>query len=346
MMFLKSSDERSDYAPWLRLRALFSVISVFPGLAVTCIVGLAAAFVSDQYGGPIMVFALLFGMTLNPMANSPNFVPGITLATTHILRTGVALLGARITLDQISSLGLVPIVVVVVGVIVTILFGMVVGRAFGLSQRFGVLTGGAVAICGASAALALSAVLPKGQNDERDTIFTVVGVTTLSTIAMVLYPLLTAMLGFDDRTAGIFLGGTIHDVAQVVGAAYIISDNTGDVATYTKLLRVAMLLPVALALGFAFNRGRGGGEKKARPPLFLFAFFALIGLNSAGLIPAEVATLLADASKLCLIVAIAALGIKTSLMGLVRIGGPAIALIILETVMLAVLVFGIITLIG
>jgi len=72
----------------------------------------------------------------------------------------------------------------------------------------------------------------------------------------------------------------------------------------------------------------------------------LIGLNSAGLIPAEVATLLADASKLCLIVAIAALGIKTSLMGLVRIGGPAIALIILETVMLAVLVFGIITLIG
>ena len=318
---------------------------LFPGLAIASIVGLAAAFITKQYGGPIMLFVLLLGMTLNPVASSPRFVPGIELATKHILRIGVALLGARITLDQILSLGLAPIAVVVVGVVVTILVGLALGRALGLGSRFGVLTGCAVAICGASAAMAISSVLPKGRNDERDTIFTVIGVTTLSTVAMVLYPLLCALLGYDDGQAGVFLGGTIHDVAQVVGAGYSVSESAGDAATYTKLLRVALLLPVALAVALAFNRGADGGAK-ARPPLFLFAFFALIGLNSAGLITSDMAAVIQTASKICLVVAIAALGIKTSLMGLLRVGGPSILLIVTETLVLAGLVVGLLALLG
>ncbi|MBP5856533.1 putative sulfate exporter family transporter [Marivibrio halodurans] len=345
-MSSKSCSDTAPSGPFARgLSFLEPANAIFPGLAVAGIVGLAAAFLTDHYGGPIMVFVLLLGMTLNPVASSPRFVPGITLATTRVLRIGVALLGARITLDQILSLGLAPIAVVVVGVVATVLFGVAMGRVFGLGSRFGVLTGCAVAICGASAALAIAAVLPKGSNDERDTIFTVIGVTTLSTVAMVLYPFVTVMLDYDDHMAGIFLGGTIHDVAQVVGAGYSLSDTAGDVATYTKLLRVAMLLPVALVVALVFHRGGAEGTK-ARPPFFLFAFFALIGLNSAGLIPAEVASLLETASKLCLIVAIAALGIKTSLMGLVRVGGPAIVLIVLETLMIAGIVIGLLTVLG
>ena len=142
---------------------------------------------------------------------------------------------------------------------------------------FGVLSGGAVAICGASAALAIASVLPRDENRERDTILTVVSVTALSTLAMILYPVFATSIGLDHKQAGIFIGGTIHDVAQVVGAGYTISNETGDIATYVKLLRVAMLLPAVFAISFLFARNGGDGEG-ARPtlPLFLVGFAALV----------------------------------------------------------------------
>src|SRR5439155_1619007 len=129
--------------------------------------------------------------------------------------------------------------------------GLPVARILGLSRAFGALSGGSVGICGASAALAIASVLPKTRESERDVILAVVVVTGLSTIAMILYPMLVTAIGLDHLRAGLFLGGTIHDVAQVVGAGYMISQKTGDVATYVKLLRVAMLLPVVGAIAFA-----------------------------------------------------------------------------------------------
>ena len=156
----------------------------------------------------------------------------------------------RITLSQIASLGPWPVATVIVGVATTILFGFLLARRMGLSSMFGVLSGGAVAICGASAALAIASVLPRNDKRERDTILTVVSVTALSTLAMIIYPIFATSIGLDHRQAGIFIGGTIHDVAQVVGAGYMISNETGDIATYVKLLRVAMLLPAVFAISF------------------------------------------------------------------------------------------------
>ena len=114
---------------------------------------------------------------------------------------------------------------------------MLLARRLGLKPLFGVLSGGAVAICGASAALAIASVLPRNDTRERDTILTVVSVTALSTLAMILYPVFATSIGLDHKQAGIFIGGTIHDVAQVVGAGYTISNETGDIATYVKLLQ-------------------------------------------------------------------------------------------------------------
>ena len=136
-----------------------------------------------------------------------------------MLRLGVALLGVRITLGQIASLGIAPVLTVVVGVASTILIGFLLARRLRLSDMFGVLSGGAVAICSASAALAIASVLPHDKDRERDTTLTVVAVTALSTLAMILYPVFATSIGLDHRHAGVFIGGTIHDVAQVVGAA-------------------------------------------------------------------------------------------------------------------------------
>ena len=142
-------------------------------------------------------------------------------------------------------------------------------------RDFGLLTGGAVAICGASAALAIAAVLPDGPEQQRATVMTVVGVTALSTVAMILYPLIAAAAGLDTHTTGIFLGATIHDVAQVVGAGYSVSAEAGDTATIVKLFRVALLLPVVLVLSLIVRNGAGAAPSSSRPPLlpvFLVAF--------------------------------------------------------------------------
>src|SRR4029078_9955975 len=116
------------------------------------------------------------------------------------------------------------------------------------------LTGGATAICGASAALALAAAMPAHPQKQRATLFTIVGVSTLSTLAMIVYPSGAQARGLAPRTADIFLGATIHDVAQVVGAGYSLSPETGDVATVVKLLRVAMLLPLIALTVMSYRR--------------------------------------------------------------------------------------------
>ena len=146
----------------------------------------------------------------------------------------MALLGARITVDQIGGLGWYTGALIVGGVVATIVIGSALARLLGLSSRIGILTGGATAICGASAAIAIAAVLPRDEKSERELIFTIAGVTALSTIAMILYPLIVGWAGLDPHQAGIFLGGTIHDVAQVVGAGYSISPDVGDYAVLTQ----------------------------------------------------------------------------------------------------------------
>jgi uncharacterized integral membrane protein (TIGR00698 family) len=313
--------------------------AIYPGVLAAGVVGLAATWLSQHYNAPVMLFALLLGMAFHFLHEEGRCVRGIEFTSRTILRLGVALLGARITAAQILDLGVMPIATVVVGVATTIGLGVLAARALGLSRSFGVLSGGAVGICGASAALAVASVLPRDRHSERDTILAVVTVTALSTIAMITYPMIATALGLDHVRAGIFLGGTIHDVAQVVGAGYTISPQTGDIATYVKLLRVTLLLPVVFSIAFLVGRRRRGeGAAKTPTPWFLLGFAALVAANSFGLIAKPVGEAANQLSRVCLVTAIAALGMKTSFGDLVKVGWRPIALMVLETVWVGVLV--------
>ena len=313
-----------------------------PGLAVAAVVAIAATFLSVHYHASAMLFALLLGMALNFLAEEGRCLPGIPTASTTVLRAGVALLGLRITIAQVQALGWSTILLVIVSVALTIGAGILVAKALKLGSAFGTLTGGAVAICGASAALAIASILPKHKHAERDASFTVIGVTALSTIAMILYPMLVAWLGLDHRAAGVFLGGTIHDVAQVVGAGYTLSQETGDTATIVKLLRVAMLLPACLAIGLALHV-RGATAAHAAPvlPWFAVVFAVFVVVTSMGWIPAGVIDAGSIVSRWCLVTAIAAIGMKTSLKSLVHMGMKPVMLVVAETVFLAALVLGV-----
>ncbi|HUP96401.1 MAG TPA: putative sulfate exporter family transporter [Usitatibacter sp.] len=314
----------------------------WPGLAVTAVVAVAATFLSLHYKASVMLFALLLGMALHFLAEEGRCLPGIQLASSVVLRTGVALLGLRITFAQVEALGWQAVGMVVVTVAATILAGVAMARAMKLGSAFGTLTGGAVAICGASAALAIASILPSHKHAERDASFTVIGVTALSTLAMILYPIVSGVLGLDHRAAGIFLGGTIHDVAQVVGAGYGVSTETGDTATIVKLLRVAMLLPACLAIGLALHV-RGSAAAHAAPvlPWFAVVFAVFVAVNSFGWIPATLVDLGSGISRACLVMAIAAIGMKTSLKSLVDMGMKPVMLVVVETVVLAAIVLGV-----
>jgi uncharacterized integral membrane protein (TIGR00698 family) len=314
-----------------------------PGLAATFIVALAATYLSDHYGAPPVIFALLLGMALNALSAEPRYTPGINVSARTVLRISVALLGLRITFNQVGDLGWSTAAMVLVAVPLTIGFGWLLARAMKLDGRFGVLSGGAVGICGASAAMAIAVAWPR-KNSERDTVVVIACITTYSTIAMVMYPALLAHLHLDPVQTGRFLGGSIHDVAQVVAAGYASSSQAGDTATIVKLMRVAMLLPVVLLITVAAARTSEKAEpaqpKVALLPAFLVVFVILAALNGFHLVAKPIASILVDVSKWLLVISVAALGMKTSLREMMAVGGTAIALIAVETLFLAFLVLG------
>ena len=318
--------------------------SIGPGLLVSSVIAIAAQFLSEHYGAPAMLMALLLGIAFHFLAEEGRCVEGIEFTARTVLRLGVALLGARISVELLIELGPELILLVIGGVILTILFGLVGARMLGRGWRLGLLTGGSVAICGASAAMAIAAILPKNQYSERNLTFTVLSVTVLSTLAMVAYPVLTQAIGLDDKSAGVFLGGTIHDVAQVVGAGFSVSDPAGEAATLVKLMRVTLLAPVVLIMALVIRANLDARpDGSARPPLipgFVAAFLCLAALNSFSLIPDVVKQPLSDLSRWALLISIAAVGMKTSLRRIMDVGGAAIILIIAETVLLASIVLG------
>src|SRR6202047_25307 len=184
-------------------------------------------------------------------------------------------------------------------------WGWLFARVFKLDSRFGVLSGGAVGICGASAAMAIAVAWPR-KDSERDTVLVIACITTFSTIAMLLYPALLSHLHLDPLQAGRFLGGSIYDVAQVVAAGYATSAKSGDTATIVKLMRVAMLLPVVLTISLAtarrLDKATRAQNKVVLLPGFLLGFVVLAALNGFNLVPQWMATALTEVSRWLLVI--------------------------------------------
>jgi len=308
---------------------------LFPGFLISALIALAAQFISDHYGAPAMLMALLFGIALNFLSDDPKCKRGIAFSARTLLRIGIAMLGLRISFSMAADLGW-PIVFFVIGAVTsTILFGLLISKFFGYGPRFAFLSAGSVAICGASAAMAISAILPIDERTEERLVFTVVGVTILSTFAMILYPILADALSYDAKLAGIFLGATIHDVAQVVGAGFSKSEETGDIATVVKLIRVSMLAPIILIASILIRQvsEKELGTSK-RPPLvpgFVLAFVVLVIINSVQIVPEIITEISVEISRWALLTAIAAVGMKTALREVINVGLPAISLLVIET---------------
>lgn len=311
------------------------------GVVAALIVAMAALFLSATYQAPVMLFALLLGMSANFIYEQEGCRAGIDLCAASLLRLGVALLGVSIFVEDVQSIGWPSLVVVVGSLFATILFGGVAARLLQVDKQLGYLSGGAVAICGISAALTLSSVMPKNRDSEKFTTLVVCLVATFGAMAMVGYPVLVGWLGLSTEAAGVFLGGAIHDVSHVVGAGFAVSDEVGIAAMTVKMVRVAMLVPVAWLFLWFFNRSHSapeGSASSARVPPFLIAFVLLALVNNLVAIPVPVSEALGAVSRYCFILAIVALGVKTSFRSLLEIGWRPIVLVLAESLFIGALV--------
>ncbi|MBU3587036.1 putative sulfate exporter family transporter [Polynucleobacter sp. 31A-FELB] len=311
----------------------------FPGLMVCLIIAMSTSFLSENYGGPQLLYALLIGLSLHFLYLNETVKPGIDFCAKTVLRLGVAFLGIRVTFSDIGAIGLSTGLMVIFAVGATVCLGYFLAKLLKLSPDFGLIAGGSVGICGASAALAVASVLPKTKENERFTLLVVVGVTVLSTAAMVVYPFTLQLLGIADLPAGIFLGATVHDVAQVVAAGMLFGPEAGDVATVVKLFRVALLLPVVLFISLFF-----GAEKSSQRlgwgslrliPTFLLGFVALSVVASMQILPGSVTHSIGGISRWMLVIAIAAAGLKTNFQELAKLGWQPVVMLVVETLFIA-----------
>jgi len=333
-------------------RSVATAVAVMPGIALSAIVAaigyFAAPYVARIVPIPNMVIALVVGIALNPLAARPSVQPGMTFCVKTVLRWAVALLGLRVGLGEIAALGAETAIMIVIAMIATTVSGFIFARWSRQPPGFGALVGVGTAVCGASATLATSTVVPEYKGKQADIAFVVVAVNALATLAMLIYPPLCILLGFDAQTTGVMLGGTIHDVAQVVGAGYAVSGDVGNTAVIVKLFRVFLLLPVVLSVGWYFTRqGMRHGEARVPVPVFAIVFLLLCIVNSAAplmpsLVPtyAPVKSVLVEVSTWGLLLAIGALGLGTSVRTIIDLGWRHITTVLGATAVIFVVVTG------
>lgn len=300
---------------------------LFPGLALCGVAAAAAAWLSDHYGFPIILLGLLVGLSLNFISHDPRSHAGLDFASRTCLRIGIVVLGFQVTFGQIAALGAAPFAALAVVMAVTFAAGIAGARLSGQSRFAGILAGGATAICGASAALALYGVIGKDRLSQAQFALTLVVISLASAMAMSVYPILAGEFALSHGQAGFLIGASIHDVAQAIGGGYAFSDAAGSYATIVKLARVAMLAPIvaltSLAIGPADETAGQPIWRRLALPWFIVAFLGMVTLNSLITIPAQVSHVGLIASKALLLLAVTATAMRSRMDLLLQMGWRA-----------------------
>ena len=295
------------------------------------VASLAAAYLSEHYGAPLMLMGLLIGLAFNFVNADVRLQPGLGFASKTLLRWGIVLVGLQITFAQIAGLGWIAFLVIAALIALVTLSGTFAARFVGRDAAFGTLAGGAVAICGASAALALAAVLGERRASQAQLTLVLVGVSGASALAMSLYPIIARSLALSDTQAGFLMGASIHDVAQALGAGYSYSPEAGTTATIVKLTRVALLAPALAFVALAYPADPGQKRSRVGVPFFVIAFLALAGLHSLVDIPQQFLVIARNFSLALLLLAVTATGIRSPMQQLLEQGWRASVPVIVAT---------------
>lgn len=319
-----------------------------PGLLVCILAGILAAYISEITVIPVMLLAIIIGLLLHVLNSVSILKDGINWSSRGLLYTGVALMGLRIDLTDLSQVGFMAPLFVILALITTLLVGYAIARALGQSKDFSILMSGAVGICGVSAAAAICSALEDNPLRDAQLAITVAGITVLSTLAMLLYPFISNALNLNILESGIFMGGGIHNVSQAVGAGYAVSNEAGDLAVIFKLIRVSMLLPVIIIISLVWGKGSSTpypnvrSKLKASTPPFLVVFCLLALLSCLNIVPDLAKNAGNISAHWALIISLVAIGIKTDTRLVMKVGAMPLTIMTLTTAFMgAMLLIGI-----
>lgn len=322
---------------------------MLPGVALATAIAAAAIVVGAWTPAVVsaVLIALVTGLIIANVRPVPGLLaPGIDLAAKRILRLGVALLGARLTLGDVAAIGGPSLAVVVATMTTAFVTVAVVGRMAGISPQLGILLGTGTAVCGNSAIVAASPIIDA---EDRQVSYAVATITIFGTIALVLFPLIGRAVEMPDEVFGVWVGLAINDTSQVVAAGAAYSERALEHATVVKLVRNALMGPILIGLTLWMGRRRridaslGGPPDAAQGadtvadtttltgtrllktvrsavPGFVVAFIVLAAIRSTGLISDQVADVLGQVSAIAITVAIAGVGLKTRVAELTTVG--------------------------
>jgi uncharacterized integral membrane protein (TIGR00698 family) len=337
-----------------------SVVRYLPGLGLLLALAAPAMLIQHQItvSGRTVVsavaIAIVIGVLLRNLVGLPEACkPGVSLAVKRLLRIGIALLGAQLSLGQVLRTGGKAVVVVAACILLAILAVRFVSMRMGLSDRLGTLLGVGTSICGVSAIVATA---PAIEAKQEETSLAVATITVFGLLAVVIYPLLGRALGLTDVFFGTWAGTAVNDTSQVVATGLIYSQRAGEVATVVKLTRNLFMAPVIVVLSSIYlARARSAGDGAAKKggvslktavPGFVLGFLAMAVLNSLNAFPAAALDLIRTASAWLIVIALAGVGVETNLASLRTIGfRPFYAGLCAATFMAAVS-FGLISLFG
>ncbi|MCQ0970116.1 YeiH family protein [Paracoccus sp. TK19116] len=302
--------------------------SIWPGLALTALIA-AVAFGLRLVPGvdalSPLILSILLGMALhNTIGTRGAAKPGVTLSLKVILKAGIVLLGLQLTTGQVIEVGLRGVGIIAATLVATFVFTKWLGRRLGVGAGLTELIAAGTAVCGASAVIATNTVT---RASDEDVAYAVACVTVFGSLSMVLIPVVEAtLLHLGPDAYGLWSGAVIHEVAQVVAAAFQQGDAAGHTGTIAKLTRVMMLAPLVLALSLlARQRSEGASGSGATIPWFVFGFIAMVGVASSGIVPAAAEPWHRGLTQFLLAMALAAMGLETDIRKLAAEGArPAI----------------------
>jgi uncharacterized integral membrane protein (TIGR00698 family) len=293
-----------------------------PGLAVAIAVALTARLVTNVLPATIaevtvaIVLGALVSAVLGPTRRAI-LEPGIKLAAQRVLRIGIVLLGARLSLAEIARIGGPALGTIVVTMVVSLTLVLVLARLARVEARLAVLLAVGSAVCGNTAIVATAPVIGAR---ARDVAYAVATITLFGTIAVLTYPLIGRAFGVPQPAFGLWAGVAVHDTSQVIATSAAYGPDALDVATVVKLIRNALMAPLLLLIAWVWaTRGpesTGDEVDAARPgirrafPLFVLGFIALAALRTVGLIGPDLAAVLDIAARAFVLVALAGVGLS------------------------------------
>ncbi|ELV7526993.1 YeiH family putative sulfate export transporter [Edwardsiella ictaluri] len=329
-----------------------ALLRLLPGLLLTGIITAVSMWAGallwvEQLGFGALTLAIILGILIGNSVYPALSIPcsvGVHLAKQKFLRLGIILYGFRLTFQQIADVGLTGIITDALTLSSTFLLALWLGRkVFGMDKQTVMLIGAGSSICGAAAVMATEPVVKADASKVSVAVSTVV---IFGTIAIFLYPWLYQLnahyqwVAMTQESFGIYIGSTVHEVAQVVAAGRAISDDTGNAAVITKMIRVMMLAPFLLILSSTLSRGTGSTDGKKAPitiPWFAVIFILVAGFNSFNLLPGALVHALITLDTILLAMAMAALGLTTHISAIRQAG---IRPIILASLLFVWLIIG------